>query len=268
MYEGIRTQMQMVNTKRMVVDYSYQRPLDVARVKKMASHYNQCLVNPIKVSFRDGKYYIFDGQHTESMLVLRNGGDLDVQCNVYYGLTREEEADLFSQQTGALSRKVETNAKMRALYVAGDVDVVELKSAVERAGFIFDFSKSKGNNKIICCSQIYKLFRKMSGSEFSDVLYILKQAWNGDADSMRGEIIGGIAILYISHKLQFNIMHAIDAFSKVSPNAIIAAGKEFKTSDGDVRFARALLRIYNKGKREKNRLSEDAVIDFKWSLNR
>ena len=100
MYENVRTQIQMVNSRNMVVDYDYQRPLDPIRVKKIAGHFNPCLVNEVKVSYRDGKYYIFDGQHTTAALRLRNAGDLDISCKVFYGLTREDEAKLFSQQNG------------------------------------------------------------------------------------------------------------------------------------------------------------------------
>ena len=248
----------------MVIDPAYQRPLDPTRVKKIASKFNPCLVNEVKVSSRDGKFYIFDGQHTTAVLKLRNGGDLDITCKVFYGLSQKDEANLFAQQNGDLARAVESNAKMKALYTAGDVDIVDLKELVEGSGFIFDFSKSKTNNRICCCSQMYKIFRKVSGYDFHTILRIIKEAWDGEKESLRKEIIGGVSIIYITHKSSININRLINVLQKESPNAILRAGKEFTTSNSDIKYARAILRIYNKGLTSKNKLSEDAVIEFRW----
>ena len=264
MFENVTTQMQMINTKKMLVDQSYQRALDPVRVKKIAGRFNPCLVNEIKVSHRNGKYYIFDGQHTTAVLKLRNGGsDLDVSCKVFYGLTKEDEARLFSEQNGILARGVESNAKMKALYTAGDVDIVELKEAIERVGFIFDFSKSKMDNRIICCSKIYGIFRRMPVTDFYEFLDIIRQAWGGESSSLRKEIIGGMAVLYMSQKRRLNKSHAITAFSKETTNAILRIGKEFESSKGDMKYARALLRVYNKNLRT-NRINEDSLLEFKW----
>ena len=61
-----------VNTKHIVVDGDYQRALNPQRVKRMVAEYNPNLVNAVKVSFRDGKYYCFDGQHTMKAQIERN----------------------------------------------------------------------------------------------------------------------------------------------------------------------------------------------------
>ena len=58
MFEDVTTRMQMINSRKMFVDPTYQRPLDPTRVKKIASSFNPCLVNEVKVSYRDGKYYM------------------------------------------------------------------------------------------------------------------------------------------------------------------------------------------------------------------
>ena len=54
----------LVKPKEINIDPLYQRNLDEKRVAKMVKQYNPNLVNPPKVSFRDGKYWVFDGQHT------------------------------------------------------------------------------------------------------------------------------------------------------------------------------------------------------------
>lgn len=265
MFEDVTTRMQMINSRKMFVDPTYQRPLDPTRVKKIASRFNPCLVNEVKVSYRDGKYFIFDGQHTTAVLKLRNGGDLDISCKVFYGLTQKDEAYLFAQQNGDLARAVVSNSKIKALYASGDIDIIELKELVEQAGFIFDFGRAKIHKRICCCSQAYRIFRMTTCREFRTILQIIMESWDGEVDSLRKEIIGGVAVLYLAHKPDLDIDRMVRAFQKESPNSIIRAGKDFSTNESDIRFARALLRVYNKGLKQKNRLSEEPVIEFKWS---
>ena len=79
---------------------AYQRELNPNRVRKIAAEFDEHIANDPKVSFRDGHYYVFDGQHTIAARKLRNGGqDLPIRCKVFYGLSELDEAILFAQQT-------------------------------------------------------------------------------------------------------------------------------------------------------------------------
>ena len=42
----------------------YQRATDIKRVNEIAKNFDERIANEPKVSFRDGKYFVFDGQHT------------------------------------------------------------------------------------------------------------------------------------------------------------------------------------------------------------
>lgn len=92
----------VINSKFLEVPRSYyQRHLNANRVKRIAAEFDERIANAPKVSYRNGHYYVFDGQHTIAALKLRNNNcDLDILCKVYTGLTEAEEALLFAQQTG------------------------------------------------------------------------------------------------------------------------------------------------------------------------
>jgi hypothetical protein len=78
-----------INSAFILSDPDYQRTLDVNRVKRIVANFNPNLVNPIKVSLRNGKYYVFDGQHTLAALKMKNNNqNLLVECKVYR-LTKE-----------------------------------------------------------------------------------------------------------------------------------------------------------------------------------
>lgn len=89
----------------------YQRTLNHARVREIAENFDERVANEPKVSARDGGFYVFDGQHTvAARKLLNNGMDLPVLCKVYSGLTAQDEALLFAQQTG-FAAKVYPGAK-------------------------------------------------------------------------------------------------------------------------------------------------------------
>ena len=79
----------------------YQRGVERKRVELIAKDFNEYIVNEPKVSFRNGRYYVMDGQHTIEGCILLNGGeDRPILCKVYTGLTMEQEALLFAEQNG------------------------------------------------------------------------------------------------------------------------------------------------------------------------
>jgi len=187
-----------INSKQIIVDTAYQRILDPERVKKIVSNFNPYTVNAIKVSSRDGKYYVFDGQHTVASLKLRNNNyDLMVECKVYYGLTQADEARQFSEQTG-IARGVLTNAKMKSLIVAGDIEIIDLNNIVESVGFHLSFSNSGGNNRIVACGTLFRIYKKVSQAELVYILTTIKNSWNGAGGSLNKEILEGM-YLFLKH---------------------------------------------------------------------
>ena len=76
---------------------TYQRELNSRRVREIAENFDERVANEPKVSARDGRFYVFDGQHTIAARKLLNGGrDLPILCKVYTGLTERDEAVLFA----------------------------------------------------------------------------------------------------------------------------------------------------------------------------
>lgn len=75
-----------VNTRDIFVDPLYQRDLNNGKVGKIVREWNPYLVNAVKVSYREGKLWVFDGQHTIAAIKSKhNGRDCMVDCKVFYG---------------------------------------------------------------------------------------------------------------------------------------------------------------------------------------
>lgn len=224
----------------------YQRSIDTSKVKKIVANFNPNLVNPVKVSFRENSYWVFDGQHTLRALVLRNGGtDLMVDCKVYYGMTYEDEARMFALQNG-IQTAVQSIQQLRSLYEAKDVNVLGFKETVEATGIKCDFVKTSDTPfRISCYGGLYKIYRNKGAQHTLDLLTTIIEIWGGEASSLRGEIINGMDIFMTVYNLEYNRKILVSKLSRVSPISIIRDGRISPTG-GNKRFAKMILAQYNK----------------------
>ena len=186
------TEQKIDSSKLEIPRNTYQRELNTDRVHRIANHFDERIANEPKVSFRDGRYYVFDGQHTIAARVERNGGKpLMILCKVYSGLTEKEEALLFAQQTG-FSADLGAGARIRALVFAGDQIACRFIKDTEAAGARIDFDQRRGKSRLACVSTAYKEYRKIGPESYMDAIRILLEAWDNDPDSLRAEAVSGM----------------------------------------------------------------------------
>lgn len=251
---GVSVQNQLLNTKNLTSGAGYQRPVDSKRVERIISQFNEHKVNPIKVSFRDGRYWVYDGQHTLTVLKAMNKGeDCMVWCEVHFGLTYEDEAKLFAEQYDG-STKVDINYKMNALYEAGDPVVVDMKVKAESAGLTMNFTKGKGDNKLIAVGKLHNIYKSMGAESYRKILCLIKQAWAGQSTSLDKEILGGVAMFVDVYGEIFSEDVFVKNLRKVLPLEIKRKGDSDISAKGDLKYAKQILEAYNHGLTKKNRL--------------
>ena len=148
-----------LNNAMLQVSPDIQRKLSPMRVSEIERNYSPMVANPIKVSFRDGKYYIFDGMHTRAAMCGMNGTDnFPIFCRVFYGLTKEDEARLFAIQFG-VSEAVPMGYRLRALAVAKDPQVLDFIKVTKRSGFsITPGCRTCRNGRISAICQAFKAY--------------------------------------------------------------------------------------------------------------
>lgn len=247
-----------INTRDLLVDELYQRDINPRRLMRMVKNYDPCLVNAVKVSFRDGKYWVYDGRHTMAMLkaVTAKGNDTMVDCKVFSGLTRLDEMELFVEQNGE-SAIVGTNDKMRALYNFGDKDICGMVSGANSAGVVVDFTKNSGINKCVAVRTLLKAYLMLPREQYIDMLKVLRKAWDGASESFSREIILGMAMFYKTYNGRFTSANLVKSLRKVLPVHVVREGKAY-ASNGTAgsTYARVILRFYNSG-RSVNRLPDE-----------
>ena len=117
----------------------YQRGIQRKRVELIARDFNEYTANEPKISFRNGRYYVTDGQHTIEARILRNGGkDLPILCKVYTGLTMQQEALFFAEQNGHAA-PLTAGIKLRAKVVGEDALSMAFLAATNRVGLDFNY---------------------------------------------------------------------------------------------------------------------------------
>ena len=245
--QNVSREVKKLNTKDLLVDELYQRDVDMKRIGAMVKDYDPCLVNFIKVSFRDGKYYIFDGRHTSVLekTVRGKGDDVSVACLVYKGLTRYDEMELFVAQNGK-SVPVNINAKLKALYNFGDKDVKGMVDAAQCAGVRVDFTKGQAVNKVTAISTLIKLYMRMERDQYIDMLYVLRETWEGIPDSFCREMLIAMEKFYQAYWGKFKSKDLIKSLKKVTPVQIVREGKSIGAAALTASvYARIILRTYN-----------------------
>lgn len=174
---------------------TYQRALHPARVARIAKEFDERVANEPKISFRDGHYYVMDGQNTIAARKFLNGGeDLQIRCKVYFGMTEREEALLFAQQTG-ISERLSAGQKLRALIFAGEPAAVAFQQATELAGVHLSFEEGRGKQRISCIATAYHEFIRLGPELYIESLDVLLNAWDGEPDSMSSANLLGIRIM-------------------------------------------------------------------------
>ena len=234
-----------INSRDLEIPDEYQRRLNTERVAKIAAGFNERIANEPKVSFRDGHYYVFDGQHTISARKHLNGdNELPILCKVYYGMTEAEEARLFAMQTG-YSAALTPSAKLRANLHGEEKASSEFYKATEEAGFHIGFERGGGVGRIICINTAFAEFKRVGAEIYKEALTILLEAWGGDPESLRAEVLQGFIHFVELYHDEYDRNRLIYSLRSYEPNFIYVAGKAEKELRGVKRYINIFYRLYN-----------------------
>lgn len=113
----------------MRLDMSYQRMLS-SNVKKLMSEWDNAKCQFLLVSYRDGYFYVLDGQHR--MTVAQSKGIVDLPCIILTGLTREAEALVFARQNRNVT-KLDPFDTYKANLACGNTEIPEVYTDMEIA---------------------------------------------------------------------------------------------------------------------------------------
>lgn len=245
-----------INTKDIIVDELGQR--DVNRrheqFNKIMRTFNPNLVQPISVAHIDGKNYCVDGQMTMKVLKARNAGrDLCVKCRVYDCKTLMDAAYMFVNQRGTVSN-VTLADKIRVMANYGDKQCIDFMRITENNGMNISWTGVKCKNSILAVSTLWNEFLAINDNAlYAEFIRVLKKAWNGDPAGSQAQILKGLGLFVRTYKEKIKEDMLAEKLSKRRPNDIIRDAQADR-STGATKYAVQILRAYNYGLREEQRL--------------
>ena len=204
------------------------------KIIKVTSMCQGCLAHPCQevcpkkaISFRNGRYYVTDGQHTIEARILRNGGkDLPILCKVYTGLTMQQEALFFAEQNGHAA-PLTAGIKLRAKVVGGDAISKAFLAATNRVGLDFNYdSLQLSDYRISCVGTALKLYNQMGEKIYCEALRLIVDAWEGKPDSFRAAVLKGVMYFVEVYHGEFNEERLIRALRSVHPMEIYRTGMD------------------------------------------
>jgi len=239
-------QMKIPASQLVIPRETYQRPFTSNRAKEIAANFDERIANEPKVSYRDGKYFVFDGQHTVAARVMLNGGnDLLITCKVYYGMTEKEEALLFAQQTG-ISAPLSAGARIRAEIFGDDPIAAAFFVANEAIGIQLDYDHARGLDRIGCIKTAFNAYKRIGEERYKEAMTILKTAWDGEPDSFRTENVLAITYFVDLYHDQYCPHRLVTQLHRSDPMTIYREGRAIGVNlPGYKKYLFQLLCIYN-----------------------
>ena len=242
----------LIPANRLISGLAYQRPVKPQRVHKILQMWDERLLDPVVVSFRDGKYYVVDGQHRiTAMATICDSEDFLVPCIVYTGMTYEQEAELCVKLDKAkknLSMAQSTNATLES---RTDPKINQISRILNQAGFSWQMNKERGKDYEITVTQaVINAYDLIGLNLFTRMMNLLALTWHGAPASLSAAMLSGMALFLKTYETEFNDASFVQRFSPIDPSEIIRRGNaDFSTNNKSLRIAKAMLERFNKAQR-------------------
>ncbi len=154
----------------------YQRPVDMKKVEAIMREFNPRRVRPIELSYRDGVYYCFDGQHR--LRAYQRLGQTKIEAQVHFGLTYKEEAKLFADQHRN-EKHISKRDEWRARVLAGNADAgaSAVSETLRVYGYTMDICPQTGLTPVGAINEIQKLYDETGLPGLNSALAIATGAW-------------------------------------------------------------------------------------------
>lgn len=205
----------------MRIDDSYQR-LVQNNVKKLMRNWDDEECEALRVSYRDGYFYIVDGQHRYVVANVKNISHL--VCEIYTGLTREDEAKKFAKQNENITRLTTYDTFKANLVYKESIDS-SIKKVCDK--FHVSVKKSNGAKNLKSVSSARNIVRNNGEKAFEWILSVIADAnWEDFSQAYGGDMLE--ALYYTMQMNMKDLVKAkenlIDAMSETNPVELVGIG--------------------------------------------
>lgn len=207
---GRRFEVQALPANLLDVDPDVQRMLNENRVRKLADNFDESALGIFTVSAREFldpgtnetsyRYVVLDGQTRLAALRRFTGTDdtaMPVICQIYYGLTRQQEAETFLSHNDRAA--VRTIDKFRLAIVAREPWALDLDRMVKTHGFEIGRG-ARPTHRFTAVASARKIMSLPEGPDaLNRAFELLVRAWGHRRNTASAEAIDGMGLLYQRH---------------------------------------------------------------------
>ena len=265
--EGRRFTVETLKANQLEVDPHVQRKLNESRVAKLAADFHEAALGVLIVSARrtnphplpddaveSYRYVVLDGQTRLAAIRKFTGTEdttLPVVCQVFYNLSRAEEAETFIEHNDrAAVRKLDL---FRLALVAGHEWAVELDAVVRRHGYEASDAGSR-ERRFTAISTAQRIVRLPDGMSALDRAFdLLARSWSYRDGAASAEAVDGLGLLFHRHGSAVDVpIFAKKLASTETPQTFKANVMAYRAATGISRTEAAyryIIKVYNSGKR-------------------
>lgn len=251
------------------IDHDVQREhMNEAKILRFVRGWNPAAVGRILVSRRrDGSYRVLDGMHrVEAWRRLSDGVGV-IPCEVYEGLTIEQEAELFLDKNSGDRPTVLD--RYRVAVRAGLPVAVQVDELIHAYGWTVSKYGSKGSegagdgvmNAVAALQKLYR-FSEERGHDpnlLQWALIVIGRVWGNERAAGQGFMVTAIGRMFGEYGEKINIDRLCDQLRNYKGGLIqlIAAARQQATTKNwalPMATADLIVETYNKGLGERNAL--------------
>lgn len=221
----------------------YQRNVSEAHVKRAVENFDPYQVNPVKVSRRNGRNYVFNGQHTIEIIAEVTGSrDTLVWCMIYDDLEYKHEADIFANQQKYV-RQLTAYDIFNAKIESGDEEAHVIKSIVEN--YNLTLSSNKYPHTICAISTLVYIYEKYGCKILDATIRLCVATWQGENNSLSSYILKAIAIIIQVYQQELNEELFKEKLGLIPINQITRSAKAMQNGTKGFGYAITILNFYN-----------------------
>lgn len=259
---------EMVPVDQLMVDHKFQRPLDQARVNKMAREWNWLACGHLAISLRSGVmrhgqarrhnvYSVLDGQ--QRLGAIKILGFKEAPCRIYIDLTEKQEAELFELLNKAKQPTFNDLFKSR---ISRDEDEAgAIAAAVHAVGWELDPERKHKNARryIQTMQEMERMFKLGRSVLIMDTLRFIDETWPEEGLGHQAMILAGISrfIHYYGKDVDLKQMKA--KMSRIGQTKMVQQAFQYAAARGGISskgltMQEAMLMLYNQNRLDENRI--------------
>jgi hypothetical protein len=234
-----------VKVSDLIVDYSYQRNPIPKKVKKIVESFNPDLLGVIICSMREnGEVAVIDGSHRYHALMAKGYYNMSINALVYFGLSHEQEANIFAMMNGEHTKPYPAD-----IFKAGLVSGDELSLDIARILAKHNLNVSPGNQdgSVRAVGTLKRVYNNAGAEVLDKTLETIKLAFGTKSADYRDQLISAIGFIYNRYGNRVNqkrLAKALQSFG--SSKAIIALAQSMNIGSQLITFTVLPTLIVNK----------------------